>query len=135
MSIIKCPECGHNVSTMAGTCPSCGVRIEGNLHKCPECGEYYVGEPDVCPQCGYRLPARKSEPKQEPVQIQETPQPKEAPKTEAKTKNHGCGRFGFFTIFLLLLRPSLPSSLHPLCSPSSFSCLRKTQRDRCLNRC
>ena len=103
MSIIKCPECGHNVSTMAGTCPSCGVRIEGNLHKCPECGEYYVGEPDVCPQCGYRLPARKSEPKQEPVQVQETPQPKEAPKTEAKTKNHGCGCFGFFTIFLLLL--------------------------------
>lgn len=30
MAIIKCPECGHDVSDKAPFCPNCGVRIEGN---------------------------------------------------------------------------------------------------------
>ena len=31
MAIIKCPECGHEVSDKAPFCPNCGVKIEGNL--------------------------------------------------------------------------------------------------------
>lgn len=40
MSMIKCPECGEKVSTMAGTCPHCGVLIKGNLYFDEELGEY-----------------------------------------------------------------------------------------------
>lgn len=28
MSLMKCPECGHDVSTKASTCPNCGAPIE-----------------------------------------------------------------------------------------------------------
>lgn len=40
MSMIKCPECGNRVSTMAGTCPHCGVRIKDNLYYDEAEGEY-----------------------------------------------------------------------------------------------
>lgn len=29
MAIIKCPECGRQISDKAPTCPSCGVEIAG----------------------------------------------------------------------------------------------------------
>ncbi|MBO4785516.1 MAG: zinc-ribbon domain-containing protein, partial [Prevotella sp.] len=38
MAIIKCPECGHQVSDRAPLCPSCGVEIAGNIKKCAKCG-------------------------------------------------------------------------------------------------
>jgi uncharacterized membrane protein YdbT with pleckstrin-like domain len=31
MSLIKCPECGKEVSTAAAACPSCGYPIAGNV--------------------------------------------------------------------------------------------------------
>lgn len=40
MSMIKCKECGKDVSDMAKSCPGCGCPInvpEGN--KCPKCGK------------------------------------------------------------------------------------------------
>ena len=40
MAIIKCPECGRQISDKAPTCPSCGVEIAGKITKCPHCGEY-----------------------------------------------------------------------------------------------
>ena len=55
MSMIKCPECGEKVSTMAGTCPHCGINIEGNLRQCPNCDEYCLLSQDTCPHCGTRL--------------------------------------------------------------------------------
>ena len=51
MAIIKCPECGHQVSDHAKTCPSCGVDIAGNIVRCPECGELTFAYQDVCPNC------------------------------------------------------------------------------------
>lgn len=33
MSIIKCPECGHQVSDKAPVCPNCGVEIAGKIKK------------------------------------------------------------------------------------------------------
>lgn len=33
MALIKCPECGHQVSDKAATCPSCGVAIAGNVKR------------------------------------------------------------------------------------------------------
>lgn len=31
MALIKCPECGHQVSDKAKTCPGCGIEIAGNI--------------------------------------------------------------------------------------------------------
>lgn len=55
MSIIKCPECRGQVSTMAGTCPHCGTNISGNLCQCPNCGSYCLLTQDKCPDCGTEL--------------------------------------------------------------------------------
>ena len=51
MAIIKCPECGHQVSDQAKTCPGCGIEIEGKVTKCKECGEVVFSNLDVCPNC------------------------------------------------------------------------------------
>lgn len=51
MAIIKCPECGHQVSEKAPTCPSCGVEIAGNITCCPNCNKIYLNSEDCCPYC------------------------------------------------------------------------------------
>ena len=51
MAIIKCPECGHEVSDQAPICPSCGVKIAGNVIRCPQCGEVYFRNMSACPKC------------------------------------------------------------------------------------
>lgn len=51
MAIIKCPECGHQISDRAPVCPSCGVEIAGKITRCPQCGEIYFKDQDVCPNC------------------------------------------------------------------------------------
>ncbi len=51
MAIIKCPECGHQISDKAPFCPSCGVEIAGKVTKCPNCGEVYFKELGMCPNC------------------------------------------------------------------------------------
>lgn len=55
MAIIKCPECGHQVSNQAATCPSCGIQIAGKVMKCPECGEFVFTSQETCPNCHYPL--------------------------------------------------------------------------------
>ena len=55
MAMIKCPECGLRISSMAMTCPHCGVAIKGHLHECPECGEYVLDSHTECPECGAEL--------------------------------------------------------------------------------
>ena len=49
--IIKCPECGHQVSDQAKTCPSCGIDIAGKITRCPDCGEVIFKEQSECPNC------------------------------------------------------------------------------------
>ena len=61
MSMIKCPECGERVSTMAGTCPHCGTNIAGNLKQCPNCNEYCLNSQDTCPNCGTTFSMEKEE--------------------------------------------------------------------------
>ena len=51
MAIIKCPECGHQVSDKAPTCPSCGVEIAHHIIRCKYCGEVYLDDQSVCPNC------------------------------------------------------------------------------------
>mgnify|MGYP000565577660 CR=1 FL=1 len=31
MALIKCPECGHQISDKAPVCPNCGVEIAGKI--------------------------------------------------------------------------------------------------------
>ena len=62
MAIIKCPECGHQISDRAPVCPSCGVEIAGKITRCPQCGEIYFKDQDVCPNCHHaNLSARESD--------------------------------------------------------------------------
>lgn len=56
--IIKCPECGHQVSDKAPVCPSCGVEIAGKVVQCPHCGEFYFKSHPLCPHCHQPLQAQ-----------------------------------------------------------------------------
>lgn len=56
MSMIKCPECGQRISSLAGTCPHCGVAIRGMIRQCPECKAYVMKTTTVCPECSCALP-------------------------------------------------------------------------------
>lgn len=51
MAIIRCPECGHEISDKAPVCPSCGVEIAGKITTCPKCGKVYFSDLAECPQC------------------------------------------------------------------------------------
>ena len=51
MAIIKCPECGHQISDKAPVCPNCGIEIAGKIIKCANCGHVYFKEEGSCPIC------------------------------------------------------------------------------------
>lgn len=51
MAIIKCPECGRQISDKAPVCPNCGVEIAGKITKCLQCGEIYFRNQEMCPNC------------------------------------------------------------------------------------
>lgn len=51
MAIIKCPECGRQISDKAPTCPNCGVEIAGKVTKCPDCYNVYFKDEEMCPNC------------------------------------------------------------------------------------
>lgn len=51
MAIIKCPECGHQISDRAPICPSCGVKIANQITTCPQCGEVFFKDLRRCPRC------------------------------------------------------------------------------------
>ena len=36
MALIKCKECGNEISSSANVCPHCGIKV--SITKCPECG-------------------------------------------------------------------------------------------------
>lgn len=54
MAIIKCPECGHQVSDKALTCPECGVEIKGKVTVCKNCNNSYFIDLKECPVCHYK---------------------------------------------------------------------------------
>lgn len=67
MSIIKCPECGRQISDKAPVCPNCGVQIAGKIVKCPQCGEVYFSDQEMCPIC-HHLTNPAATTSQQPVQ-------------------------------------------------------------------
>ena len=66
MAIIKCPECGHEVSDRARVCPHCGVDIAGQIITCPDCGEVIFKDAAECSNC--HCPINGSGAVYEPVQ-------------------------------------------------------------------
>ena len=61
MSLIKCPECGQQVSSKAPHCPHCGVPIEHNVKRCPVCNTFVLMSAEECPQCNAKF-ARQEPP-------------------------------------------------------------------------
>ena len=67
MSLIKCPECGREISDEAIRCPSCGYPLKAEQKKkeksktvpqmseCPECHNMVDLHYRICPCCGYTL--------------------------------------------------------------------------------
>ena len=115
MSIIKCPECGHQVSDKAPTCPNCGVEIADKVTRCPECGEVFFKDDAVCPNChrpvGRQInrtaeapaalkavpPAAPKEPSTSPTQGKTTANP------PTQTKKKGGGWVAWLVSFVIAL--------------------------------
>lgn len=94
MAIIKCPECGHQISDKAPVCPSCGVEIAGKIEKCPYCGEVFFKSEGVCPHCHKPVKATNeivqtevTEPKTTPVVPDTTPEQPSQGNNSTKKKN------------------------------------------------
>ena len=113
MSIIKCPECGHQISDKAPTCPNCGVEIADKVTRCPECGEVFFKDDAVCPNCHRPLSqqtARPSEttvaPKAAPLaapQVPATPSPKSQTNPPAPAKKKSGGWVALLVSFIIAL--------------------------------
>ncbi len=55
MALIKCPECGKEISEKAFECPQCGKQLkekESSKKYCSECKNELNDEDIVCPKCG-----------------------------------------------------------------------------------
>ena len=60
MALVKCPECGNDVSDKAQSCPHCGFPLEKQETACPECGKELSADDTYCPNCGYPISSNKS---------------------------------------------------------------------------
>ena len=55
MAIMKCPDCGQDISDQAPKCVYCGQKITRKV-LCPECKEQIKEGLKQCPKCGYNFP-------------------------------------------------------------------------------
>ena len=83
MSLIKCPECGHEVSTKAPNCPNCGVPILNNVKRCPTCNTIVLMGVLQCPQCETRFQMQTGSVM---ASTNERPEPPSTATTEAVTE-------------------------------------------------
>lgn len=69
MALLKCPECGNQVSEMADKCLHCGFPIHMKVNrskekrKCSYCGTINAIYEDVCSSCGARFEEATTEEK------------------------------------------------------------------------
>lgn len=54
MALMKCPECGSEMSEAAKSCPHCGYTIEETKF-CKYCGEKVPIDSVVCTKCGRQI--------------------------------------------------------------------------------
>ena len=115
MAIIKCPECGHQVSEKAPTCPSCGVEIAGNITICPNCKKIYLSSEDFCPHCYHpNIQSKKEKPTVSaptppitafaavPAGNSKSPDDDKATVTPPKKKKHGGALLTAFIITVIV---------------------------------
>lgn len=82
MALIKCSECGKEISDKALECPHCGCPQEKMDTYCIECGKKIKNDDKVCPNCGC------------PKNPEET-----SPKKKVKTKGK---KTKFMTVWLII---------------------------------
>ncbi len=99
MALIKCPECGHEVSDYAPHCPSCGVSIAGNITICPDCGKVLLKKEKSCPNCGCVLDASNAPVVSKPV----SPYRQERLAGSAGGGKHGKGRSSAWKVIVVLI--------------------------------
>ena len=51
MALIKCYECGAQISDQATSCPKCGAPLK-NIIICEDCGNEIIEGMEACPKCG-----------------------------------------------------------------------------------
>jgi rRNA maturation protein Nop10 len=100
--MIKCPECGERVSTMAGTCPNCRINIAGNLKQCPNCNEYCLISQKRCPKCGTSLSVATEERIEQQQEENVIPVTTEIKKNPSK-KSHKTVFFSVTFVIILIL--------------------------------
>lgn len=68
MALLKCTNCGHDVSEYAEACPECGMSVsemkkelETEILQCPECGSDVLETAEVCSNCGIPVSIIKEE--------------------------------------------------------------------------
>lgn len=120
MALIKCNECGHEVSDKASVCPNCGCPIEKKL-TCEECGNQLSANDTTCPNCGCPIPNKNGEleknglsspPSPPPVNFAMAPSPQTAQKDSSKSSNaiyYIIGIVGYIVLSVIgcaLIRPT-----------------------------
>lgn len=51
--VVRCSDCGENVSSRAAACPHCGAPVmRSNLIPCNSCGAPVAKSAKMCPRCG-----------------------------------------------------------------------------------
>ena len=58
MALIKCNECGKEMSDHAKQCPHCGC--DNNIMFCPECDKQLSSKASLCPNCGCPIKKNKN---------------------------------------------------------------------------
>lgn len=54
IALIKCPECGKEISDKASSCPNCGTPLNDQKF-CKFCGEKIDKDCVICPKCGKQV--------------------------------------------------------------------------------
>ena len=107
--LVKCPECGHQVSDQAKTCPSCGIEIAGKITRCPDCGEVIFKEQSYCPNCrcsinGASVPQDATFPATQPAVVKTQPEePEQAPPAPRRPRRHRAGLTAIIVAFVFAL--------------------------------
>lgn len=108
--LVKCPECGHQVSDQAKTCPSCGIEIAGKITRCPDCGEIIFKEQPFCPNCrcsinGASVALQPPLPAAQPAADtqSEEPQAVQTPPAPRRPRRHRAGLTAIIVAFVIAL--------------------------------
>lgn len=110
MALIKCTECGHDVSDKAEMCPNCGCPVSHIIRSiCIECGKEIPNNVTSCPNCGCPVSTDKyisNSNQQNIVYV--------SPQKESKAIYYFLGIVGYFILSVIacaFIKPSYPSTI------------------------